>query len=450
MNISFRITKNNTMFLIKIDLKCHFSATLNARCILVGYNCPMEHLLNLMNQRMPEEITRVAAYLYTTPGHILMFIFLVLLIVVLRYLFRGPIRRWIKMRLYKKRKELLYRLMFYRLEKILHPFRLIISMLLLEKALDLFDASETMNLLFFAVYAILIAWWTYEIVKFLLYFSLSLRIEKQQSVRRELFNLILNIVKIILTIIVVLVFLSKMGVDVTGLITSLGVGGIVIGFSAKDTLTNFFDSIRLVGENAFNLGDWIETKELEGYVVEIGLAATRIRTFDNALVTIPNSKLAADYIKNWSKRVIGRRIKFHLKLTYTYDTREIDRVLFEIRDMLEKHPDIVNDNKLKYLIKMRQTHEQGLFNIKHTMGVQSALMVYLDQVDTYSMDILVYAYAISVKWEEWLHVKQDVLKKVIEVIDGSELELAIPQEQIFIASEEDKQLLSAYQSADNP
>jgi len=385
---------------------------------------------------MPEEIARIAAYLYTTPGHILMFIALILLIFLLSYLFRGPLRRWFKIRLYKKRKELLYRLLFYRFEKIIRPFRFIITVLLLEKAIGLFSAGEVTNLLFFATYSILMAWWAYEIVKFMLYLSLSLRIEKQQSVRRELFNLILNIVKIILTVIVVLIFLSKMGVNITGLITSLGVGGIVIGFSAKDTLTNFFDSIRLVGENAFNLGDWIETKELEGYVAEIGLAATRIRTFDNALVTIPNSKLAAGYIKNWSKRIIGRRIKFHLKLKYTYDTQEIDRVLFEIRDMLEKHPDIVNENKLKYLIKMRQTHEQGLFNMKHTMGVQSALMVYLDQIDTYSMDILVYAYAISVKWEEWLHVKQDVLKKVIQIIDESELELAVPQEQIELEQKE--------------
>ncbi len=263
-----------------------------------------------------------------------------------------------------------------------------------------------------------------------------MRIEKQQSVRRELFNLILNIVKILLGVIILLIFLSKMGVNITGLITSLGVGGIVIGFSAKDTLTNFFDSIRLVGENAFNLGDWIETTELEGYVVEIGLAATRIRTFENALVTIPNSKLAAGYIKNWSKRVIGRRIKFHLKLKYTYDTKEIDRVLFEIRDMLEKHPDIVNENKLKYLIKMKQTHEKGLFNTKHSIGVQSALMVYLDQVDTYSMDILVYAYSISVKWEQWLHVKQDVIKKIIEIVDESDLMLAVPVEEIYLKEQQ--------------
>jgi MscS family membrane protein len=276
------------------------------------------------------------------------------------------------------------------------------------------------------------AWWIYEVIKFMLYVSLSLRIEKQKSVRRELFNLILNILKIVITVVALLVILSKMGVNVTGLITSLGIGGIVIGFSAKDTLTNFFDSIRLVGENAFNLGDWIETEELQGFVTEIGLAATRIRTFDNALVTIPNSKLAGGYIKNWSKRIIGRRIKFQLKLKYSYDTKEIDRVLYEIREMIEQHPDIVNDNKLKYLIKMKQTYTNGLFDTKDTLGVRSTLLVFLDHIDTYSMNVLIYAFSVSVNWEEWLRVKQDVIKKIIVIVDESELELAIPQEQILL------------------
>jgi len=392
----------------------------------------MEHLINVINQKMPIELTRITAYLYTTPGHIIFFITLIVFIMLISYLFRNPLRKFVKFRLYKKRKELVYRLLFHRLEKIIKPFRYFITLFLLDMAVDIFGVNQKIDFLFFLLYTGMFAWWVYEIIKFMLYVSLSLRIEKQKSVRRELFNLILNILKIVITMVALLIVLSRVGVNVTGLITSLGIGGIVIGFSAKDTLTNFFDSIRLVGENAFNLGDWIETEELQGFVTEIGLAATRIRTFDNALVTIPNSKLAGGYIKNWSKRIIGRRIKFQLKLRYSYDTKEIDRVLYEIREMVEQHPDIVNDNKLKYLIKMKQTYTNGLFDTKDTLGVRSTLLVYLDHIDTYSMNVLIYAFSVSVNWEEWLRVKQDVIKKIIEIVDESELELAIPQEQILL------------------
>jgi MscS family membrane protein len=408
----------------------------------------MQHLINLINQNLSDKLIKLAAYLYTTPGHIALFGVLILTIVLLSWLFRKPLRKFVKFRLYKKRKELLYRLLFHRIEKIIKPFRYLVSIILLNVSVSIFGAGSGVDLFFFVLYTGMFAWWVYEIFKFMLYLSLSLRIEKQQSVRRELFNLILNILKIVIAFVVVLIILSKIGVNITGLITSLGIGGIVIGLSAKDTLTNFFDSIRLVGENAFNLGDWIQTEDVQGFVTEIGLAATRIRTFDNALVTIPNSKLASGYIKNWSKRIIGRRIKFQLKLKYTYDTAEIDRVLFEIREMVEQHPDIVNDNKLKYLIKMKQTYDNGLFNTKDTLGVRSTLMVYLDHIDSYSMNILIYALSISVNWEEWLGVKQDVIKKIIAIIDESELELALPAQDILVESSIDESPI-AYQNVDS-
>ena len=392
----------------------------------------MEHIINLINNSMPEKLMKVVAFIYTTPGHIVISAILILSIWLLSYLFKTPLRKFVLYKLYKNRREYIYRLLFHRLQDIIKPFRYIISIFLFEKAINVFVVNDSIEFYFYIIYLFVISWWVYEIIKFMLHVSLSLKIEKQQEVRRELFNLFLNIIKIVIAIVILFVILSKMGVDLTGLITSLGVGGIVIGLSAKDTLTNFFDSIRLVGENAFNLGDWIETKEVEGFVTEVGLAATRIRTFDNALVTIPNSKIASGYIKNWSKRIIGRRIKFQLKLKYTYDTVEIDRVLFEIREMLEKNSDIVNENKLKYLIKMKQTYENGLFDTKDRLGVRSTLFVYLDEIDEYSMNILIYAFSITINWEEWLIVKQEVLKSIIDIINESNLELAIPKEEIFL------------------
>jgi len=387
---------------------------------------------------MPEGLIKLVAFIYTTPGHIVVSGMLILSIFLLSYIFRNPIRRLVQYKLYKNRREYVYRILFYRLQDIIKPFRYIISIFLFKKAINVFVINDDIEFYFYLIYLFVISWWVYEIIKFMLHVSLSLKIEKQQEVRRELFNLFLNIIKILIGIVILFVILSKMGVDLTGLITSLGVGGTVVGLSAKDTLTNFFDSIRLVGENAFNLGDWIETKEVEGFVTEVGLAATRIRTFDNALVTIPNSKIASGYIKNWSKRIIGRRIKFQLKLKYTYDTVEIDRVLFEIREMLEKNSDIVNENKLKYLIKMKQTYENGLFDTKDRLGVRSTLFVYLDEIDEYSMNILIYAFAITVNWEEWLVIKQEVLKSIINIIDESNLELAIPKEEIFLESAGDR------------
>ncbi len=392
----------------------------------------MKYIIHFINQYIPDSFMHLFSEIHTTPGHIILFVLLLFFIIFIKYLFKNFVRKFILLRLYKKRKMMVYRLMFHRYEKLVRPFRYLIGLFLFQTAIELFIMGEKSDFLFYILYVFFFAWWFYEVIKFIIYVSLSVKIEKGKEIHQELFVLFLNIIKVLIALVVVFVILARLGVDLTGLATSLGIGGIVIGLSAKDTLTNFFDSIRLIGEDAFHIGDWIETEHVEGIVTEIGLAATCIRTFDNALVTIPNSKLAGSYIKNWSKRKVGRRIKFNLRLQYTYDMEEVEKVIAEIRRMLSAHDDIINDKKIKYLIKMKKTYKDGIFNLstKRSSGVGSKLLVYLDEIDEYSMNILIYTFSISVNWEEWLRVKQEILKEIILIIDNSKLELAIPKEEI--------------------
>ncbi len=392
----------------------------------------MEHLIKIVDNWVPESILQYAAYLHATPGRILIALAFVLLGVSVNWLMRRPLLRWLKGYFYRHRREILYRLLFKRLDKLLRPLRLLLTLFFFKKAVEIFFVTEWLDTLFFALYWLFFFWWIYEITKFLLYMILSAKIAKQRAARAELFSLFLNITRVFIAFLFVVLLLSHLGVDLTALITSLGIGGAIIGLSAKDTLTNFFDSIRLVSEDAFRQGDWIQTGEVEGFVTEMGLTSTKIRTFDNALVTVPNSLLANSYVRNWSRRMVGRRIKFHLRLKLSTDTEEIDRVVYEIYEMLHSHPDIVNKNKLRYLKHMHRTYENGLFNLEDKYGVRRTLLVYLDEIGDYSMNILVYAFSISVNWEEWLRVKQDVLKRILKIVEESRLELAVPRQEILL------------------
>ncbi len=208
-------------------------------------------------------------------------------------------------------------------------------------------------------------------------------------------------------------------------------GGAIIGLAAKGTLENFFDSIRVISQDAFHQGDWIETKDFEGLVADVGLTSTQVRTFDNALITVPNSFLANSWIKNYSRRFIGRRIKFWIKIKYSTDTEEIKRVIKEIKKMLEKHPGIVTDKKIENKLR-RIMYKKALFSMEDKYGIRKTLLVYLDEFDEYSMNILVYAYSISINWEEWLRVKQDVYLRILNIIENSKLELAYPIQEVFI------------------
>lgn len=401
----------------------------------------MEHLILLVDTWVLHTFPHANHNILSASGHIVALLVTVALLVLVWYIFLFPLQYIIKIFLYKRRhKNSIYKMLYFRLSKIVKPPRYLVSIFLLEKTAIIFSLNnKTTSFVFFLMFLFVVLWWIFEIVKFILYGYLSMSADKNRKVRRELFNLLLNITKIILTIVAVLIILSKAGVNVSGLITSLGVGGIVLGLSAKDTLTNFFDSIRLVGESAFNLGDWIETSDAEGLVTEIGLVATKIRTFENALVTIPNSRLVNSSIKNWSKRLIGRQIKFDLRLKYTYDTKEISKVVEKIRAMIEAHDGTVTPKNINYLIKTKQTYKDSLFDAKDTLGVRSSLLVFLSEIDKYSMNILIYTFSVSVVWEDWLTIRQDVIMKTIDIIRESSLELAIPAEQIILEQDDSQE-----------
>ena len=394
----------------------------------------MKDLTEILDEKTPIIIQKFL-WIFKLSSIDILLIALYIAFVFIFIKFTKLIKKPLKYYLFINRKDSFYRYLYFRVDKIAKPFIFFINIYFLKKLVTFIyniKPGSDIDIVFFIVQLYILLWFFYEIAKFLIYATLRKRIKTQQDARRELFNLLLNIAKITILVIAVISILSKFGVDITALITSLGIGGVIVGFSAKDTLVNFFDSIRLISEDAFRQGDWIETRDVEGFVTELGLTSTKIRTFDNAMVTIPNSKLANDYIKNWTKRVIGRRIKFHIPIKYTTDTKELDRVIYEIYEMLHSHPDIVNLNKIRYLVRMKRTYEDGLFNIEDKYGVRRTLLVYLDDIGPYSMNILVYAFSISVNWEEWLRVKQDVLKKIIEIIDASKLELAYPTQENII------------------
>ena len=136
----------------------------------------------------------------------------------------------------------------------------------------------------------------------------------RKSGRKEVINLIIKILYIIVVIIALLFVLSRLGFNISALIASLGIGGLAIALATKDIIANFFASILLLFDNSFSQGDWVVIGDVEGTVVETGLRKTLIRTFDNALVSVPNSKIMENNIKNWNNKNYGRsQLEFYCR-----------------------------------------------------------------------------------------------------------------------------------------
>lgn len=253
-------------------------------------------------------------------------------------------------------------------------------------------------------------------------------VERYPNVRREMIVFILRIIKIILIILVILFLFSQLGLDIKAIAASLGVGGIAIALASKDTLANFFGSLNIMTDNSFSQGDWIKTDTIEGTVVDIRMRTTRIRTFDNAMITVPNSELANAHIKNYSKRKIGRRIMMKIGITYESKMDDIVNLKNDIKQMLQEHPDIATEKNaiLNITKKFEAIKREDL------QGVKRTLLVFIDEYDNSSINILIYCFSKSPDWERWLEVKEDVIVKINELVKKNNCDFAYPTQTLHL------------------
>lgn len=147
----------------------------------------------------------------------------------------------------------------------------------------------------------------------------------------------------------VVLVLSALTVDVTGLLAGLGIGGLAFAFAAKDTLANFFGSIMLVLDRPFDIGDVITTGEIEGVVVEVGFRSTRIRTFYDSIISVSNGDLVNRPIDNKGKRRY-RRLSTTLGLEYDTPPEKIEAFCEGIRQLILAHKFTRKDNFNVYFV----------------------------------------------------------------------------------------------------
>ncbi|MGB5867727.1 MAG: mechanosensitive ion channel family protein, partial [Arcobacteraceae bacterium] len=268
---------------------------------------------------------------------------------------------------------------------IIYVFALQLSLFLL---IDKVNIVNQLVPWFNTVYLSLFSYMFYRILTNYINLSSDKIFNDYPNMRKEMVDFLLRILKILILICLVLFLLVQLGFDIKAIIASLGIGGIAIALAAKDTLTNFFGSLNIITDNSFSQGDWIEAGNVEGTVVDIRMRTTRIRTFANAMITVPNAQLANMSILNWSKRVIGRRIKMSLGITYGSKMSNIENLVQDIKEMLQEHPSIATSklsiDKRPYLLKKEDL-----------IGVKNNILVYIDEYANSSINILVYCFSRS-------------------------------------------------------
>ncbi len=148
----------------------------------------------------------------------------------------------------------------------------------------------------------------------------------ESQIDDQLAPLATKTMKVLVILIGALIVLQNFGVNVTALLAGLGIGGVALAFAAQDTVANVFGTITILLDTPFKLGDKIKLGDTEGIVEEVGFRSTRIRTYYNSLVTLPNSYVAKEKIDNLTDR--QGWIRFRNIIGVTYDAKPEQIKLF--------------------------------------------------------------------------------------------------------------------------
>jgi MscS family membrane protein len=206
----------------------------------------------------------------------------------------------------------------------------------------------------------------------------------------------------------VLLVLQAFGFSISGVLAFGGIGGIAIGFAARDLLANFFGAMVVFLDRPFSVGDWVRSpdREIEGTVEEIGWRLTRIRTFDKRPLYIPNAIFTSIVVENPS-RMLNRRIYETIGIRYD-DIGVMQPIVADVKAMLKSHEAI--DNEV-------------------------TLMVNFVEFGPSSLDFFVYCFTKTTVWAEFHEIKQDVLLKIAAIIELYGAEIAFPTQTLHLAAE---------------
>ncbi len=208
--------------------------------------------------------------------------------------------------------------------------------------------------------------------------------------------------KVFVSVMGLLFITDALNLNITGVLASLGLGGLAFALAAKDMVQNLFGSITVLLDRTFRVGDWIVVGDVEGTVEAIGLRSTKIRTFYNSLVILPNAHFITASVDNMGERHYRR---YSSKISLTYDTppEKIEAFCEGIREIVRLHP------------YMRKDY----------------FHVYLNEMGAASLDVLVYVFWAVPEWGTELRERHRFLLDILRLGDQLGVEFAFPTQTVY-------------------
>lgn len=243
----------------------------------------------------------------------------------------------------------------------------------------------------------------YRLVDIVSAYMAKLADKTESTLDDQLVPLVRKILKTFVVIVGLIFILDNLEFDITGLIAGISIGGLAFALAAQDTIKNFFGSLMIFIDKPFQVGDWITSGDVDGTVEEVGFRSTRIRTFRNSLMYIPNGVITNQTIDNHGLRKY-RRFFTHISLTYDTPPYLIQTFVDGLKEIVDKHP------------KTRKDFYEIHFN----------------EMASSSLNIMFYIFFDVPTWSEELLGRHQVLLSVVELAEELGVNFAFPTQTLHV------------------
>ena len=196
---------------------------------------------------------------------------------------------------------------------------------------------------------------------------------------------------------------SNLNIDISSLLAGLGLGGLAFALAAQDTVKNVFGTLTVILDRPFDVGDWIKVEEVEGTVESVGFRSTRVRTFYDSVVTVPNGNLLTATVDNLGVRRF-RRWKTVLSLTYDTPPERLEAFCEGVRELIRAHP--------------------------HTR--KDYFQVYFNAFNASSLDVLLYVFHEVPDWTAELAERHRLGVDILRLAKRLGVEFAFPTQTVHL------------------
>jgi len=286
---------------------------------------------------------------------------------------------------------------------LLQGFYLAVLSLELPEKIGLVEVADLLHGIYILAFSFILLYFIFKIIDVVAFFLYREAKKSKSTLDDQLVPLVVKSLRILVVTIGILFILQNFGYNVTSLLAGLGLGGLAFALAAQNTVSNFFGSVTIFSDKPFQLGDWIQIGDVEGIVEDVGFRTTRVRRFDQALVTVPNSQFINTGIINYSA-MKKRRINFYLGITYGTSVSKVKEVVAGIKKIIEE------DEKFDH----------------------SFYMVKFTDFGAYSLNIFIYCFTKTTGWAESLAIKEEFNLKIMQLVEELGVEIAFPSQTIYL------------------